>query len=127
MKGLLTEFETFALRGNAIDLAVGVVIGAAFAQITSALANNILTPFISLLIGGFDFSGLSVSLARDVVLEYGLFLQAVLNFILIAFALFLFVKFFNTLVRRRAQKEQAPVVSKEVVLLTEIRDLLRAR
>ncbi len=127
MKGLFKEFETFALRGNAIDLAVGVVIGAAFAQITNALANNILTPLISLLIGGFDFSGLSAPLARDVILEYGLFLQAVLNFILIAFALFLFVKFFNTLVSRREKAEPTPTVSKEVALLTEIRDLLRAR
>ena len=129
MKGLFKEFETFALRGNAVDLAVGVVIGAAFAQITNALANNILTPIVGLLIGGFNISNLAVPLLGGAVLQYGLFLQAVLNFILIAAALFVFVKFFNTVTRRRDERSEGtpPPPSPDVVLLTEIRDTLKAK
>lgn len=130
MKGLLKEFETFALRGNAVDLAVGVVIGAAFAQITNTLANTILTPLVGLIIGGFDISSLAVPLLGDVVLQYGLFLQAIVNFVLIAAALFVFVKFFNALIYRRNEKREEttpPPPNPEIVLLTEIRDALKSK
>jgi large conductance mechanosensitive channel len=128
MKNLLKEFEAFAVRGNAIDLAVGVVIGAAFGQITNALSANILTPFVGLLIGGYDFSKLSLRLGGDAVIQYGVFLQAVLNFILIAFALFLLVKLINRITQRHKDAEKAapPRESDELKVLREIRDTLAA-
>lgn len=126
MKQFLSEFKTFALRGNAIDLAVGVVIGAAFNQVTTSLANNILTPPIGLLIGGVEFSKLAVPLGGKATLQYGLFLQALLNFLIIAVALFIFVKIINTLVRKQTQeKKPAPSDSPELSVLKEIRDAVR--
>jgi large conductance mechanosensitive channel len=126
MKNFFKEFETFAIRGNALDLAIGVVIGAAFGQITNTLSANILTPFVGLLLGGYDFSKLSFSLGGNAVVGYGLFLQAVLNFILIAFALFILVKAINRMTHRRKQEEEKPkpVESEELKVLREIRDRL---
>ena len=126
MKNFLKEFETFAVRGNAIDLAVGVVIGAAFNQITTSLANNVLTPPIGLLMGGFDFAKLSVKLGGSAVIAYGVFLQAILNFIIIAFALFLLVKVLNRLTKKRKAEEKKPAENPELKVLMEIRDELRA-
>ncbi len=126
MKNFFREFQTFALHGNALDLAIGVVIGAAFNQVTTALANNILTPPLGALIGGFDFSKLSFTLLGDAVIQYGTFLQAVLNFIIIAFALFLIVKAINRLTHRKRQEEVAKE-SEELQVLKEIRDSLRSR
>jgi large conductance mechanosensitive channel len=131
MKNFFKEFETFAVRGNALDLAIGVVIGAAFGQVTTTLANNILTPPIGALLGGFDFSKLSLPLWGDAVVQYGLFLQALLNFVIIAFALFLIVKGINRLTHLRKQQEAKeaavpkPVESEEVRVLREIRDELK--
>jgi len=131
MKNFLKEFETFAVKGNALDLAIGVVIGAAFGQITNALSTNILTPFVGLLLGGYDFSKLSVTLLGDATIGYGLFLQAVLNFILIAFALFLMVKLINRLTRKKQEEEKKdaakakPVESEELKVLRDIRDELK--
>ncbi len=126
MKNFLKEFETFAVRGNAIDLAVGVVIGAAFNQITTSLANNVLTPPIGFLMGGFDFAKLSVTIGGDAVIGYGVFLQACLNFIIIAFALFLLVKVLNRLTKKRKAEEKKPAENPELKVLMEIRDELRA-
>lgn len=131
MKSFFAEFEAFALRGNALDLAVAVVIGAAFNQVTTTLANDIITPPIGFLLGGFDFAKLAVPLGGSASLAYGLFLQALLNFILIAFALFLFVKAINRLTHKKKQEEAKaaaapkPVESEQVLLLREIRDELR--
>jgi large conductance mechanosensitive channel len=125
MKNFLKEFETFAVRGNAIDLAVGVVIGAAFNQITTSLANNVLTPPIGLLFGGFDFAKLSVTLGGNSVIAYGVFLQAILNFVIIAFALFLLVKVLNRLTKKRKAEEKKPAENPELKVLMEIRDELR--
>jgi large conductance mechanosensitive channel len=125
MKDFFKEFETFAVRGNAIDLAVGVVIGAAFGQITNALSTNILTPFAGLLLGGIDFSKLALPLGGNAVIGYGLFLQALLNFVLIAFALFLLVKLLNALARKKKQEEKKPAENPELKVLMEIRDELR--
>lgn len=125
MKGFLKEFETFATRGNAIELAVGVVIGAAFNQVTTSLANNIITPPIGVLLGGVDFSKLSVRLGGNAVLGYGLFLQALLNFVVIAFALFLLLKVINRLTEKRKQEEKKPAENPELKVLLEIRDELR--
>lgn len=126
-KNFLREFETFAIKGNAIDLAVGVVIGAAFSQITNSLSTNILTPVVGLLLGGYDFSKLSLTLLGNAKVGYGVFLQALLNFVIIAFALFLIVRIINRLTRRKKAEEQAPkpVESAELVVLREIRDELK--
>lgn len=127
MHNSFQEFETFALRGNALDLAVGVVIGAAFGQITTTLSANILTPFAGLLLGGYDFSQLSLRLGGSSVLGYGLFLQACLNFVLITFALFLLVKALNRLTAKKKAEEKKPIERPELQVLLEIRDELRRR
>jgi large conductance mechanosensitive channel len=130
LRNFFKEFETFAIRGNAVDLAVGVMIGAAFNQITTALSTNILTPFVGLALGGYDFSKLAISLGGSASITYGIFLQACLNFVLIAFALFLLVKVINRLGRKKKEeqkKEEAkPAENPELKVLLEIRDVLRA-
>lgn len=130
MKSFFDEFKKFALRGNALDLAVGVVIGAAFTAITNSLVTNIITPPLGLLIGGIDFSSWGFSLGGDAFIGYGLFIQTLINFLITAFALFLFVKFINR-VTQVARKEQAEgkaepaQKSPELQVLEEIRDTLR--
>lgn len=126
MTSFLREFKTFALRGNALDLAVGVVIGAAFNGIVTSLVANVLTPPIGLLMGGVNFSELAFPLGGEAVIQYGVFLQAVISFIITAFALFLLIKVINQFLRTK-DKEPAPPPAKtpEVELLTEIRDLLK--
>jgi large conductance mechanosensitive channel len=136
--GLLSEFKSFAMRGNVVDLAVGVVIGAAFGKIVSALVDGIIMPPLGLLVGGVDFGSLSITLkdaivgpdgqeqAAAVLFKYGAFLQTVLDFVIIAFAIFVVVRIMN----RHKRKEEAappPGPSDEVRLLTEIRDALKAR
>ncbi len=122
---MLKEFKEFALRGNVIDLAVGVVIGAAFNAIVSSLVADIFMPIIGLLTGGLNFSGLTYTVG-DASLTYGKFIQAIFIFIVTAFALFLFVKVIN---RINKKKETAPATPPpppaDVQLLTEIRDLLK--
>lgn len=125
MKSFFKEFETFAIHGNAIDLAVGVVIGAAFNQVTSALSSDILTPPIGLLLGGADFSKLAFRLGGSSTIQYGLFLQALLNFVLIALALFLLVKLINSLAHKKKQEEKKPAENPELKVLMEIRDQLK--
>jgi large conductance mechanosensitive channel len=130
MKSFLNEFKTFALRGNVVDLAVGVVIGAAFTAVSNSLVTDVLTPPLGLLLGGIDFSKIGISLGGDSIIAYGLFIQAIVNLLITAFALFVFVRFINRLTRI-ARKEQedgtAPPAEKstEVLLLEEIRDLLK--
>ncbi len=131
---LISEFKTFAMRGNVVDLAVGVVIGAAFGKIVSALVNGIVMPPIGLMIGGVNFSDLAVTLkegsegVEPVLLQYGAFLQTVVDFTIIAFVIFMVIKGMNALKRKEAAKPEEPAApSAEVVLLTEIRDLLKSR
>ncbi|HEX8591349.1 MAG TPA: large conductance mechanosensitive channel protein MscL [Candidatus Paceibacterota bacterium] len=131
MKSFFAEFKKFALRGNVVDLAVGVVIGAAFTAVTNSLVTNIITPPIGWLIGGIDFSSLGITVGGDVVIGYGLFIEAVVNFILTAFALFLLIRFINrltVLARKEEEAEKAAEEEKthhrEIVLLEEIRDAL---
>jgi large conductance mechanosensitive channel len=122
------EFKEFAMRGNVVDLAVGVIIGGAFGKIVSSLVNDIIMPLIGLLLGGIDFSGLSLKFG-DAVVKYGMFIQKVIDFLIIAFSLFLFVKALNKLYRRIKKEEEvkdtAPTLTKEEELLMEIRDLLK--
>ena len=132
--GMISEFKEFAMRGNVIDLAVGVVIGAAFGKIVTALVDKVIMPPIGLLIGGVDFSRLSIVLKEAtvdaagkevpaVVLAYGEFFNALIQFIIIAFAIFLVVKAIN---RMRKPAEEAPAATPEdVLLLREIRDSLK--
>ncbi len=132
--GVLSEFKSFAVRGNVVDMAVGIVIGAAFGKIVSAFVDGVMMPPLGLLIGGVDFSDLVVVLraatdqAPAVVLRYGAFIQTVVDFTIIAFAVFLGVRAINRLKRREAEAPSTPPApSQQEVLLTEIRDLLKER
>jgi large conductance mechanosensitive channel len=121
----LNDFKSFAMKGNVIDLAVAVVIGAAFGKIVSSLVENIIMPIIGLLIGGVDFSGLEIKVG-DAAIKYGAFLQNVFDFIIIAFAIFLAVKGLSKLQKKKEEAPApAPKVSDEVLLLREIRDSLK--
>ncbi|WP_413376983.1 large conductance mechanosensitive channel protein MscL [Alkalihalobacillus sp. 1P02AB] len=117
------EFKEFAIKGNVVDLAVAVVIATAFGSIVSALVDNIIMPFVGVLGGGVDFSNLSY-LVGDAVIQYGLFIQAIVDFFIIALALFVFVKVINRLKRKEEEIEEEEV-DPQVELLTEIRDLLK--
>lgn len=129
MKTFFQEFKTFALRGNVLDLAIGVVIGGAFGKITESLVTNIITPPIGLLLGKVDFKDLVLNLGGTVNIQYGLFIQSLVDFVIVAFALFLFVRFINKVIQKERHKEPQPEETKspEVVLLEEIRDELRRR
>ena len=125
---LLQEFKEFAMRGNVVDLAVGIVIGAAFTAIVSALVESIITPLLGIIVGGVDFSGLAVTVGDEAV-EYGKFIQATFDFIIIAFAIFMVIKLINKLRMEKAEDPAPEPVkqSPEETLLTEIRDLLKAQ
>lgn len=134
---MLKEFKEFAMRGNVIDLAVGVVIGAAFGRIVSSFVADIIMPPIGLLLGNLDFSNLFIDLsgkgyaslaaakqAGAPTLNYGLFINSIIDFLIIAFAIFLVIREINRLFPKKAE---APAVVAEVQLLTEIRDILKSR
>jgi len=135
--GMISEFKEFAMRGNVIDLAVGVVIGAAFGKIVTALVEKVIMPPIGWLIGQVDFSDLAwelapAKLAADgseipaVVIGYGEFLNTIIQFIIVAFAIFMLIKAINRLARKKPEEPAAPAEpSEEVLLLREIRDNLR--
>ena len=129
--GMLQEFKAFAMRGNVVDMAVGIVIGAAFGKIVTSFVNDVLMPPIGLALGGVDFSDRLITL-RDaagdtpaVMLRYGAFINTVLDFVIVALAIFMVVKLMNTLKREAPPAPAAP--TREEVLLTEIRDALRTR
>jgi large conductance mechanosensitive channel len=136
---MLTEFREFAMKGNVVDLAVGVIIGAAFGAIVTSLVGDIIMPVIGAVTGGLDFSNYFVPLSKTVtatnladakkqgaVLAYGSFLTLTINFIIVAFVLFLVIRAMNTVKRKEeAKPAEPPKPSTEVVLLTEIRDLLK--
>lgn len=128
---IIDEFKSFAMKGNVLDMAVGIIIGAAFGSIVTSLVNDVLMPPIGMLIGGIDFSNLSIKLSshlsntKPVEILYGKFLNTVINFIIVAFAIFSLVKAINKLKKKEEEKPSAPPKpSEEVLLLTEIRDLL---
>ena len=123
---LIQEFKTFAMKGNVVDMAIGIIIGTAFGKIVTSLVTDIVLPPIGLFIGGIDFSMLSIALKEGVVIKYGLFINTVINFLIVAFAIFLMIKAINRL--RKNEKEMPsvpPSPSEEVILLTQIRDLLK--
>lgn len=128
-KSFFSEFRAFAMRGNVVDLAVGVVIGTAFGKIVSSLVSDIITPPLGVVLGGVDFKSLSVPIPpTSVTLNYGIFLQNIFDFVIIAAALFLVVKLINS-AKQRFEREQAdaPAAEKpaDVRVLEEIRDLLK--
>lgn len=126
----LQEFKTFIARGNVMDLAVGVIVGGAFSSIVTSLVNNILTPIIGLIIGGKDFSNLAITF-KDTQIQYGAFIQSIIDFLIIAFCIFIMVKVVNKIMHLKKKEEEkkpeppAPVKTPEVELLEEIRDLLK--
>jgi large conductance mechanosensitive channel len=129
--GMLKEFKEFAVKGNVVDMAVGIIIGAAFGKIVSSFVADVIMPPIGLLLGGVDFPGLAIVLKEAagkepaVVLSYGKFIQTMVDFAIVAFAIFLMVKAINSL---KKKEEEAPAEpSKQEVLLTEIRDLLKEK
>ena len=140
---MLKEFKEFAMRGNVIDLAVGVIIGASFGKIVTSLVNDIIMPPIGLLMGNVDFSNLFVNLdmsqsfasvaeaeaAGAPIIKYGLFINTLLDFVIVAFAIFLVIRAINRFQRKKeaAPPPAPPPPAPEVLLLTEIRDLLRSR
>jgi len=131
---IIKEFKEFAVKGNVVDMAVGIIIGSAFGKIVSSLVVDVVTPPIGLLLGGVDFSNLAITLkaagdgAPGVVLSYGKFIQTVVDFTIVAFAIFVMIKGINTLKRKeKAAPAAPPEPSKEEQLLTEIRDLLKER
>ena len=133
--GMIQEFKEFAVKGNVVDLAVGIIIGGAFGTIVSSLVGDVIMPPIGLLIGGIDFSNLVLPLGgtneegEPVVIRYGEFLNEVVTFTIVAFAVFLLVRGMNALQRRAEDEKQAAEVAppKDIALLEEIRDAIRAR
>ena len=125
MKGIIGEFKEFALRGNVMDMAVGVVIGAAFSGIINSLVSDIIMPVIGLFTGNYNFSNLAIELSEDNALTYGAFIEAVLSFVLIAIVLFLIIKFFNRMRKQEKEEKEEDPEPTEVELLAEIRDLLK--
>ncbi len=132
---ILKEFKTFALRGNVVDLAVGVIIGGAFGKITSSLVSDVLMPPLGALLKGQPFSKLSLTLIQAqgenpaVTINYGMFIQSVIDFLIIAFVVFIMIKAINKLTEKKEEEPAAPSAppepTKEEQLLTEIRDLLK--
>ena len=133
--GMLQEFKEFAVKGNVVDLAVGIIIGGAFGTIVSSLVEDIIMPPIGLLIGGIDFSQLTIPLGgtnedgEPVAIRYGEFLNEVISFLIVALAVFFLVKGMNSLQRRAEDEKAAAEVEppKDIALLTEIRDAIRAK
>ena len=131
--GLLSEFKEFAVKGNAIDMAVGIIMGGAFGKVVSSIVNDVIMPPIGMALGGVNFSDLTYKLqvadltadppTKEVLLYWGRFVQTTLDFIIVAFCIFMLVKAINSLKKKEEEKPAAP--PKEEVLLTEIRDLLQ--
>ena len=128
IKKNIEEFKKFIARGNVIDLAVGVIVGGAFSSIVTSLVNNILTPILGLVLGGVNFSSLSITF-KDAKIGYGAFIQSIIDFLIVAICIFALVKLINRLMHLKKKEEEtkveAPVKPADIVLLEEIRDLLK--
>jgi large conductance mechanosensitive channel len=132
MKKIIQEFRTFAMRGNVIDMAIGIIVGASFGKIVTSLVNDIIMPPIGLLIGGVNFRDLSIVIKKAsltnaaVTINYGNFVQVIFDFIIVAFAVFLMIKLINTAKKKQEETSiAAPIPPKQEELLAEIRDLLK--
>lgn len=126
MKNLIQEFKKFIMRGNVVDLAVGVVMGNAFSKIVTSLVNDIMMPIIGVIIGGHDFKNLSITIGKAKIM-YGSFIQNIIDFLIIAASIFAFIKLINVIMPKKEEpkKEAKKEVSEEVLLLREIRDSLK--
>ena len=131
---MIQEFKKFAMRGNVVDMAVGIILGAAFGKIVASFVGDVIMPPLGLLIGGVDFTNLAITLkdavgqTAAVTLNYGKFIQNIFDFLIIAFSIFVAIKAMNTLKKKEEEvPEQAPAPSKEEMLLTEIRDILKQK
>ncbi|MBA4391480.1 MAG: large conductance mechanosensitive channel protein MscL [Syntrophus sp. (in: bacteria)] len=130
---ILKEFKEFAVKGNVIDMAVGIIVGVAFGKIITSFVGDVIMPPIGLLVGGIDFTKLSIVLKEasgstvPVVIAYGKFIQTVVDFVIVAFVIFMMVKMINTLKRKEEVVQPPPEPSKEVALLGEIRDILKEK
>lgn len=139
MKNIIQEFKKFAIRGNVVDMAVGVIIGGAFGKIVSSIVNDLIMPTIGVIIGGVNFTDLKLTLKKAVMegdkvvspavtINYGNFLQTTLDFLIIALAVFLLIKAINALNKKKEETTKAPVAPPaDIQLLTEIRDLLKEK
>lgn len=132
--GMMQEFKTFAMRGNVIDMAVGIVIGGAFGKIVSSFVADVIMPPLGLIIGGVNFSNLAITIKEAVgdtaavTINYGKFIQTVFDFVIIAFAIFIVIKTMNSLKQKEEEAPaEPPAPSKEEILLTEIRDALQKK
>ncbi|MFR5857003.1 MAG: large conductance mechanosensitive channel protein MscL [Bacilli bacterium] len=121
---MIKEFKKFIARGNVLDLAVGVIVGGAFSSIVTSLVNNIFTPIIGLILGGIDFSNLSITF-KDTKIMYGAFIQSIIDFLIVAFCLFLIVRFVNKITTKKKKEEIKENKSSELKVLEEIRDILK--
>ena len=128
---LFDEFKVFVMRGNVVDMAVGVIIGGAFGKIVTSLVNDIFMPIIGMILGNVDFSSLEIKLgepvegAEQAAIRYGMFIQEIVNFLIIALCIFMFIKLISKLQKKKEEAPTpAPEPTKEEVLLTEIRDAL---
>ena len=135
MKNFLKEFKNFAMRGNVLDMAIGIIIGAAFGKIVSSLVSDIIMPLISVLVGGIDFTSWKITLriatetTPGIFISYGNFIQVVFDFLIIAWAIFIMIKGINKFTEKQKKEKAAvpaaPATSEEIILLREIRDLLK--
>ena len=129
---MLKEFKTFIARGNVLDLAVGVVVGGAFGKIVTSLVDDIIMPLVGLLMGGLDFSSLSIKVGNAKIM-YGSFIQNIVDFLIVAFCIFIMVKAFNKLTKKveakkaKEKKEEEAKKAENIILLEEIRDLLKEK
>ena len=123
-KGLIGEFKIFVTKGNVMDLSVGIIVGSAFTAVVTALTSNVLMPIIGVALGGVDFSTLAITFGKASI-GYGAFIQAVFNFFIIAFTVFLLVKGLNVITRKKEEKKEPSKPSDELLILSEIRDLLK--
>ena len=124
MKAFIKEFKAFAVKGNVIDLAVAVIIGAAFGKIITSLVSDIIMPVVGVLLGGVDFSGLYINVGNATV-TYGIFIQSIVDFLIIAFIIFLAIRAVSNLQKKEEKEKKPAEPSEEVKLLREIRDVLR--
>lgn len=127
MKQIIKEFKEFIARGNVVDLAVGVIVGTAFGKIVTSLVNDILMPSIGIILGGINFTNLTIKIEKSII-YYGNFIQNIIDFLIVAFCIFMFVKVINAITIRHKEKEEdleEIVKSDEVIILEEIRDLLK--
>lgn len=120
----MNDFKKFISRGNVVDMAIGVIIGGAFGKIVSSLVNDILMPLIGVLLGGLNFSDLSITVGNAAV-KYGIFLQTIIDFLIISFSIFMMIKLFEKFKKKEEPKKEETKKSDEVIILEEIRDLLK--